>query len=128
MLHEKLKNIRKKFGYTQQQIAKALKINRSTYAYYENGRSRPTYENLMKLCKIFNLQPEYFLEEEDNDSFELPSGRFLKISDYFTENDFFLSDFNKKNERQLLLNFRLLSEKDKEKVFDLIEQLNNEGI
>ena len=27
-----------------------------------------------------------------------------------------------------LLNFRLLDEKDKEKVFDLIEQLNNEGI
>lgn len=126
MLQEKLKNIRKQYKYTQQEIADALKIDRSTYAYYENGRSHPTYENLIKLCKIFNVESSYFLGEDDD--FDLPNGKFLPISDYSTENDIFLNEFNRRDERQLLLNFRLLDEKDKEKVFDLIEQLNNEGI
>ena len=41
LLANNLKFLRKRHGYTQSQVALLLEINRSTYAYYELGRTRP---------------------------------------------------------------------------------------
>lgn len=46
---------RKKSKLSQRQIAKKLKIDRSTYAYYELGKTSPTIFTLIKLAKIFHI-------------------------------------------------------------------------
>lgn len=60
----KLRRFRENSGYTQQQMADALNIDRSTYAYYETGKTNPSLETLMKIKDILNVSLEDLLESE----------------------------------------------------------------
>ena len=57
-----LRNLRKEKGYTQQQMADMLNISRSTYTYYETGKSQPSFQNLKKLCEILEVDYNKILE------------------------------------------------------------------
>ena len=57
-----------KSGYTQQQIADILNCSRSTYTYYETGKSSPDLPTLVKLAKILNVSVSDLLEEESGGS------------------------------------------------------------
>lgn len=66
-----LRALRKKnSNYSQQNMADMLKISRSTYTYYETGKSEPGQDTLRKLCNIlsvdFNCLLGYYGEEEAN--------------------------------------------------------------
>ena len=50
-----LRELRKAKGYTQQQMADLLNISRSTYTYYETGKSEPGYDKLKILCRVFDI-------------------------------------------------------------------------
>lgn len=50
-----LRKLRKEKGYTQQDISDMLNISRSTYTYYETGKSQPSFQNLKKLCEILEV-------------------------------------------------------------------------
>ena len=50
-----LRELRKKKGCSQDEIAKILKINRTTYTKYETGVSQPDFETLRKLCEIYEV-------------------------------------------------------------------------
>lgn len=63
-ISERLRELRVKFGYTQSQIAKLLNIDRSTYAYYETGKTHPDIASLMVLTKIYNISFDEFLGDE----------------------------------------------------------------
>ena len=65
---EKLRELRVKSGYTQQQIADILNCSRSTYTYYETGKSSPDLSTLVKLAKILNVSVSDLLEEESGGS------------------------------------------------------------
>lgn len=47
-LKDVLTKLRKNARLSQQQVADILKINRSTYAYYETGKSKPKLPTLKK--------------------------------------------------------------------------------
>ena len=53
-----LKQLRTDAGYTQQDIADMLGINRSTYAYYECGKTEPAIRHLKKLSALYKLHME----------------------------------------------------------------------
>lgn len=55
MLAANLKLLREQHELTQKQVADALNIERSTYTYYERGRTLPTFATIYKLSKIFNV-------------------------------------------------------------------------
>lgn len=61
---DKLRDIRERSGFTQQQVAAALNIDRSTYASYEIGRSQPSPATLVILAKLFNTPMEDLLDDE----------------------------------------------------------------
>lgn len=61
---DKLRDIRERAGFTQQQVAAALNIDRSTYASYEIGRSQPNPASLVILAKLFNTPMEDLLDDE----------------------------------------------------------------
>ena len=63
-LMKKLRELRVKSGYTQQQVSEILNCARSTYTYYEIGKSSPDLPTLVKLAKIFNVSVSELLEEE----------------------------------------------------------------
>lgn len=50
-----LKELRKKRGLTQQEVADALGIDRALYARYENGSRTPPLENLSNLADFFSV-------------------------------------------------------------------------
>lgn len=56
-----LKNIRKKSGITQQQLADALGIPRSTLTHYESGRSEMGYALLTRISDYFAVSVDEIL-------------------------------------------------------------------
>ena len=63
---EKLKEQRKKRGLTQENLAKAIGVRRSTIVNYENGASHPQDRNVyFKLAELFNVDVNYFLTEDE---------------------------------------------------------------
>lgn len=60
----RLRALRLEAGYTQQNIADALKINRSTYTYYETGKTTPDVHTLRVLAQILNVNITELLDSE----------------------------------------------------------------
>lgn len=64
-LANNLKWFRLKNGYTQKNIADILKIDRSTYTYYESGKNRPGMETVNKLALLYRIDVSSFWQEQD---------------------------------------------------------------
>ncbi|MCH5298478.1 MAG: helix-turn-helix transcriptional regulator [Ruminococcus sp.] len=61
-----LRKLRKQNSkYSQQQMADMLNISRSTYTYYETGKSEPGQDKLKKLCEILNVDFNTLLSYSD---------------------------------------------------------------
>lgn len=71
-----LKEIRKNHSLTQEEMAKALNIPRSTYANYENNKREPSKELLEKISEVFNIP----LIDKPVSIFSGPGGEQLKKS------------------------------------------------
>ncbi|MDR2525929.1 MAG: helix-turn-helix domain-containing protein [Oscillospiraceae bacterium] len=50
-----LRRLRKANGLTQQQVAEYLHLDRSTYAYYESGRTKISIDMLLRLAELFRV-------------------------------------------------------------------------
>ena len=64
IIGENLKKIRELSGFTQEQIAKSIGIERSAYSNYEGGTREVPYDILEKLSNLFGCEP--FILFEDN--------------------------------------------------------------
>lgn len=62
---ENFKKYRKYAGLSQKQVADMLKVYQSNISDWENNLSRPEYENLIKLAKIYDITIEELLGVED---------------------------------------------------------------
>lgn len=59
------KSLRLKSGLTQQQMADALKLSRSTIGMYENGEREPNFEILELIADYFNVDMNYLIGKKD---------------------------------------------------------------
>ena len=59
-----LKKLRKENGLTQQQVADFLHLDRSTYAYYESGRTKINIDILIRLSNFFQVSLGTLVGEE----------------------------------------------------------------
>lgn len=57
---KKIKILRKSRGYTQQQLADLLGVQRATISNYEIGRRSPHIKELARLAEILGVNLEYF--------------------------------------------------------------------
>lgn len=57
----RLKKLRKQNHFTQEEVAHYLGVRRTTYAYYEIGRTAPTLANLVLLSFLFCVSLEELL-------------------------------------------------------------------
>lgn len=100
-----LKTLRLNKNVTQNTVAKAIGVERYTYAKWEQGRAEPCIADIIKLCNYFDCAFEYLVG---------------------TENDFGVVNNTKnltKNESELLSSFSLLSNDDQSKVLGFIRAL-----
>lgn len=59
-----LKALRESKGYTQKYIAERLDCKPTTISEYEKGTNKPNYDTFIKICKLFNRDANYFMQDE----------------------------------------------------------------
>ncbi len=116
MLADNLRFLRKSFKLTQQEVADILGIDRSTYTFYEAGKSTPTKENMVKLCDIYNVTVGYLLGVEKN----CPELKMANRSDNVVENLDGLKEISR-NEKFIIMAYRSLDSENKEKFIDMVK-------
>ncbi|HDK7158964.1 TPA: helix-turn-helix transcriptional regulator [Clostridium botulinum] len=65
MLNERIKELRKKRGITQEELAKHIGVSTSMVGMYETNARKPSYEVLSKIAKYFRVSTDYLLGETD---------------------------------------------------------------
>lgn len=119
-INERLRELRIKSGYTQYQIAKILNIDRSTYSYYEIGKTMPDITVLLKLSRIFNIPINEMLADE-----EVPEG----VADSGVNPRFFQGKRNTSHiyelsnkEKDLVGAFRVCTMEDQDKILQYLRK------
>jgi len=116
MLSDCLREYRKKMGYTQQEVASLLGIDRSTYTYYETGKTEIPVKKLEVLAKLYCVDISDFLELDmvTLSSSDKEKRQKTEVGMLSTE------------ERQLLAKIRLLDSAAKRmELRQFLEQLEN---
>ncbi|WP_437792609.1 helix-turn-helix domain-containing protein [Macrococcoides caseolyticum] len=67
LLNVRLKELRKKKGKTQQQMAEDLSISIQSINKWENGKCLPDAINLLNISKYFNISIDDLLDNKIND-------------------------------------------------------------
>lgn len=131
LLPNKLKELRKAHGYTQDYVASALDIVRQTYSHYETGKRTPSSETLFKLAGLYNISVDDLMQLtmdiDRNIHYDAPSP--TQSSDDLAD---FLEYFNNPNnqkkyqmfsnlEKELLYYFEKISESDKKEIIEFIK-------
>lgn len=60
-MKEILKQLRKEKGMTQEDVSKLLGITKSAYGYYEQGKTIPDANGIVRLAQIFDTTSDYIL-------------------------------------------------------------------
>lgn len=126
MVSDVLKRLRAENNLTQKQIAEILKIDRSTYAYYETGRTIPDIYTLIVISRIYNISPEDILNLCYGETFSSSnSSTKIEMRSEYNNNDFngvplYLSELSRE-EQLLVLYFRQI--KEKQKSLDYIKEV-----
>lgn len=128
-----LKRYRLNCGYSQQMVANALNIDRSTYTYYETGKSMPSLSTILILRNLFNIPYEELLKCFDSGTALVAERLKDPTADKKQKEE--LSEKHKKimldksaiyelpkEEQQLVLYYRRLNQHDRE---ELMEKLHN---
>ena len=65
MIGNNLKSARKSAGLTQAQTAAEMLMTQQQYSRFENGVFQLNYEQILKLCEIFDISPNYLFGYDD---------------------------------------------------------------
>lgn len=57
----RLRNLRKGKGWTQEEAAKKLGLVRSTYSNYESGKREPDFETATGMAKFYGVSVDYLM-------------------------------------------------------------------
>ena len=118
MLSEQLKIIRKANKFTQQGLADAIGIERSTYASYETGRNKPDVILLSKIAKVFGVSSDFILEIDTTAPLNMED---ISVQ-YKKKSGNQLVSTLSKEEKGVLAKYRLLSDNKKTELVDFLEK------
>lgn len=62
---EKLRIIRKEMGFTQKELANFLNVSQQTYSDYENGKTEPDIDTIIKMAEILQISVDYLVGRTD---------------------------------------------------------------
>ena len=79
-----IQKIRKSNGYTQEKLAEAVEVSVRYISDIEQDKSKPSYENLIKICNVFQVSLDQIFSEyintKKNKSMEYSLAGFDKLS------------------------------------------------
>lgn len=114
IISDTIKDLRRKRGYTQKQVADLLGVDRSTYCYYELGKIKPDINTVMKLSNIFGVHYSDILEIEYN-SEKFKDSEISFVDAYPDVNGFGCLN---NEEKCLLLAFRVVSDASRKEIIE----------
>lgn len=62
-INEKIYTLRKKFGWSQDELAEKLSVSRQSVSKWETGDSVPESAKLLEIAKIFSVSTDYLLDD-----------------------------------------------------------------
>ncbi len=89
ILADKIIQLRKKNGWSQEELAEQMNVSRQAVCKWEGAQSIPDINKLIQLSKLFNVSLDYLLKDEveefeyntfSSESNRLPMSRVLNIS------------------------------------------------
>ena len=117
---QRLRILRENCGYTQQQISNILNIDRSTYAYYETGKTFPDINTFFALARIFNVDILDILEPEDPVTTVSDSGasqKPVRLPLSILPNASHIYELSK-DEKQIICGYRAATSEQKKLIFE----------
>ena len=111
---ERIKELRKALGLTQQEFADRIKVKRNTVATYEMGRSTPSDAAISLICREFNVNENWLR----NGNGEMFSRQSTDLIEQLTQ-QYSLGLYG----QQLLATYLQLSDADKRAVERFVSQL-----
>ena len=72
-LHEKIYQLRKQAGMSQEEAAEHLNISRQALSRWENGTAQPAANNIVEICKLFGVTSDYLLNDEYKSDLDVPA-------------------------------------------------------
>ncbi len=137
-MKETIPNLLKKYrlncGYSQQMVANTLNVDRSTYTYYETGKSMPSMNTILVLRQLFNIPYEELISCFDEGAV-VAMKRLNDPTVEIKEEPLDLSNCRKKiqldkisiyelpkEEQQIILYYRRLSRKDKDEMAKRLQE------
>lgn len=83
---QRLKDCRKRHGFTQSELAKKLGVASSAVGMYEQGRREPDSAMLLKICSVLDTTTDYLLGLDNNSVYSTNENRDVSdVIDKFTE-------------------------------------------
>ena len=64
MFGDRLRQARKTCGYTQESLAAAIGVKKSTVCGYESGSSEPDMDKIVKIMAVLNVDANYLYQDE----------------------------------------------------------------
>ncbi len=112
---ERLKELRKKRGFSQVALAEKIGVSKSTIGAYETGDIKPSIEVLETLADFFNVNLSYLMGEEDGSTYYLDPEAAEMANELF----------HRPEMRILFDASRKLTKEDIEMITQLVEKMSN---
>ncbi|MBQ9551798.1 MAG: helix-turn-helix transcriptional regulator, partial [Clostridia bacterium] len=61
---ENLRQLRRACGFSQEDVANVLGVDRSAYSYYESGKTEPSITNLVKIARMYRVSTDTLVDNE----------------------------------------------------------------
>ena len=93
-IYDKLVQLRKSKGWSQEDLAEKLNVSRQAISRWENGTALPDAENLRQLSHLFDVSSDYLLNDDYESDDDLPRVKSVEAT---------LDNTVKKNQKFLLI-------------------------
>ncbi len=100
MIHQKLKELRKEKGLSQDDVAKSLNVQQHTYSGWETGKHQISVDKIPAICNFFEIEPAELFSNSVNQTFndKVQNGYINNVENLHTEATETISLIKQQNE------------------------------
>lgn len=84
---DRISHLRKQKGWSQGDLAKAVKASREAIGKYERNEAVPSVEMAKKIADVFDVTLDYLVDEKTNPSFDKSTVKRLQEIELLNEDD-----------------------------------------
>lgn len=81
-LSDKIVELRKKNGWSQEELAEKLNVSRQAVSRWEVATAQPDATNILQLSKLFGVTTDYLLNDEYESDNDLPKVKEIKSDNF----------------------------------------------